>query len=158
LVLALRADVKSWLFSPKLPLIGLFINFPKFDCVRVGCKNLKIFALRSQPFDKTNFFSESLVFKGVKLGYLSLKLEIVLILLVLFGVEVGLEGDKSASPVPQCQISPRVVELQSSQIVFLDEFLAAAFVAEQLRTTVPPRLLTLMIHFIDNDHLEETLF
>ena len=87
-----------------------------------------------------------LVFEGVEVLLMGLELGVVVVFLPLLEFLGGVEDDEPASFIPQSQESSRPVEFHGCDVVFLEQFLALALVAEELRAAVAGDGLAVLVH------------
>lgn len=94
----------------------------------------------------TDGIGDVLVFEGVKVLLMRLELGVVVVLLSLLEFLGGVEDDEPASFIPQGQEAAWPVEFHGCDVVFLEQFLALAFVAEELRAAVVGDGLAVLVH------------
>jgi hypothetical protein len=87
-----------------------------------------------------------MMFQCIKLRKMRLEFLVILIFLLFYFSSGSLEDYKAACFISKSQISACGIELKRSEIVLFYEFLASAFVAEELRALVFMGYLSLVVH------------
>jgi hypothetical protein len=98
--------------------------------VGVASQQAIVFASRSHPGDVSDFLTDGHIFERVKVRLLGLELVIVVVFLFAMRFLRRLEDDESACPVPQGKESAGGIELESGDVVFLQQLLTFALVAK----------------------------